>query len=38
MDFGLYSFRIPFSSKKSAWSAGSSTDDAIFILPVDPGF
>ena len=38
MDFGLYSFRTPFSSKKSAWSAGSSTADAMFILPVDPGF
>ena len=38
MDLGLYSFRTPFSSKKSAWSAGSSTVDAMFILPVDPGF
>ena len=38
MDFGLYSFRTPFSSKKSAWSAGSLTADAMFILPVDPGF
>ena len=38
MDFGWYSFRSPFSSKKSAWGAVSSTADAIFIFPVDPGF
>ena len=38
MDFSWYSFRSPFSSKKSAWSAGSSTAEAMFILPVDPGF
>ena len=38
MGFGWYSFGSPFSSKKSAWSAGSSIADAIFILPPEPGF
>ena len=38
MDFSWYSFRSPFSSKKLAWTAGSLTADAMFILPVDPGF
>ena len=38
MGFGWYSFGSPFSSKKSAWSAGSLTADAIFIFPPEPGF